>query len=55
MRVVEKEVEEVRVEWEASRVAIHRHQTTVTEMTLRMVSLLFLYEAHLFLYKAHQS
>ena len=46
VRVVEREVEEVRVEWEESRAAVSHLQTTVTEMTARLVSLVVLFRAH---------
>ena len=39
MKVVQREVEEVKVEWEESQVAISHLQSTVTEMTDRLVSL----------------
>ena len=38
VKMVEREVEEVRVEWEESREAVCRHQTIITEMTVRLVS-----------------
>ena len=46
VKVVEKEVEEVRVEWEESRAVVSRLQTTVTEMTARLVSLVTPFRAH---------
>ena len=39
VKVVEREVEEVRVEWEESREAVSCLQTTVTEMTAQLVGL----------------
>ena len=38
VRVVEREVEEVRVEWAESQAAITRHLTIISEMTGRLVS-----------------
>ena len=46
VKVVEKEVEEVRVEWEESRTVVSQLQTTVTEMTARLVSLVTPFRAH---------
>lgn len=38
VKVVEREVEEVRMEWAESRAAITHHQTIITKMTGRLVS-----------------
>ena len=46
VKVVEKGVEEVRVEWEESRTVVSQLQTTVTEMTARLVSLVTPFRAH---------
>ena len=46
VRVVEREVEEVRVEWEESRAAVTRLQTTVTQMTAKLVSIATPFKAH---------
>ena len=45
VKVVEREVEEVRLEWEESRAAVCRHQTTITDMTVKLVSM-HLFKAH---------
>ena len=38
VKVVEREVEEVRLEWEESRAAVCQHQTTIADMTVKLVS-----------------
>ena len=45
VRLVEREVEEVKIEWAESRAAVSQLQTTVTEMTGKLVGLI-LFGAH---------
>ena len=46
VKLVEREVEEVRLEWEESQEAVCRHQTTITKLTVRLVRCPTLYRAH---------